>query len=282
MAQISKSSTYAQGYHPTVLRSHQWRTASNSAAYLLQYLKPSMKILDIGCGPGTLTLSLAAHVPSGNIIGIDHSAAVIETAQSLLSSASSPPTNIFFQTGDIYALEFPEGTFDVVHAHQVLQHLSRPVEAMREMMRVTKPGGLVAVRESDSKSFTWFPASPLLSRWHNLHEKLARNAGGEPDAGRRLHVWAYEAGFQPKQVKCSASAWCFASQEDREWWGGMWADRVSHSQGWGDRAMEQGLVQNLEELEDIGRGWREWVSKEDGWYGMMHGEIICLVDRVST
>ena len=278
MAEASNPSTYGQGYHPTVLRSHQWRTALNSAAYLLPHLKPSMKILDIGCGPGTLTLSLATYVPSGMIIGIDHSAEVIKIAQSLMSSTSSPPTNMAFQAGDVYALNFPDETFDVVHAHQVLQHLSRPVDALKEMMRVTKTGGFVAVREADSQSFTWYPASLSLSRWHAVYQDLARNAGGEPDAGRRLKAWAHEAGFLPQQVRCSASTWCFASEEDRKWWGGMWADRITNSESWGDRAIEQGLVGSLEELEEIGRGWQQWVDNKDAWFGMMHGEIICEID----
>ena len=88
----------------------------------------------------------------------------------------------------MHALDFPDDTFDVVHAHQVLQHVGDPVAALREMRRVTRPGGVVAVRDSDYAAFTWFPQLPELDEWLDLYQRVARGNGGEPDAGRRLLV----------------------------------------------------------------------------------------------
>src|SRR6185436_5999607 len=136
--------------------------------------------------------------------------------------------NVDFRVGDVHALDFADDTFDVVHAHQVLQHVGDPVQALREMRRVTKPGGIVAVRDSDYAAFTWYPQLPELDEWLDLYQQVARGNGGEPDAGRRLLAWAHAAGLT--DVTATSSTWCFATPADREWWGGMWADRILKSQ----------------------------------------------------
>ena len=93
----------------------------------------------------------------------------------------------------MYALGFEDHSFDVVHAHQVLQHLSNPVAALAEMRRVCRPGGLVAARDGDYGGFFWFPDDPGLTEWQALYRNVARALGGEPDAGRHLLSWARQA-----------------------------------------------------------------------------------------
>src|SRR3712207_1674237 len=129
---------YTHGHHASVLASHRWRTAENSAAYLLPHLRPGLDLLDVGCGPGTITADLAARVAPGRVLGIDRAEGVLDEAREAGSAAT-------FEVGDVYALDLPDDSFDVVHAHQVLQHLSDPVAALREMARVCRRGGLVAV-----------------------------------------------------------------------------------------------------------------------------------------
>src|SRR6266700_7750300 len=136
---------YTHGHHESVLRSHRWRTAENSAAYLLPHLALDAKILDVGCGPGTITADLADRVPRGQVTGMGAAQEIVEQAR----TAAGDRRNLEFATADIYALDYPDGGFDVVHAHQVLQHLGNPVRALREMRRVARQGGLVAVREAD-------------------------------------------------------------------------------------------------------------------------------------
>ncbi len=134
---------YTHGHHESVLRTHAWRTAENSAAYLLDSLQPGLDLLDVGCGPGTITMDLAERVAPG--------------------------------------LRFDDARFDVVHAHQLLQHLTRPVEALKEMYRVMRPGGILGVRDSDYAAFAWAPRDPRLERWMHLYHQLTRRNGAEAE-----------------------------------------------------------------------------------------------------
>ena len=267
----SSSDTYLHGHHDSVLRSHRWRTAENSAGYLLTRLRPDARVLDVGCGPGTITADLATRVPGGQVTAIDAAADVLALARQEADRRGAG--NVRFEAGDVYRLGFADGTFDMVHAHQVLQHLSDPVAALAEMRRVCRPGGLVAARDGDYGGFFWFPEDPGLAEWQDLYRKVARALGGEPDAGRRMLAWARQAGFT--SVQASGSAWCYTGAGDRTWWGTLWADRLTKSP-FGDRAVEHGLA-TPDDLERLARAWLRWAASEDGWILIPHGEILCEV-----
>ncbi len=263
------SDIYSHGHHESVLRSHTWRTAANSAAYLLPRLAPGMALLDVGCGPGTITLDLATHVAPGRVVGIDTVEAPLEVARA--NAGERTDTTTEFAIGDVFALDFADDTFDVVHAHQVLQHLTDPVAALREMRRVTKPGGIVAARDADYAGMIWYPMLPGLQRWMDLYQRVARANGGEPDAGRRLLYWAQQAGFT--DIVPTASTWCFAIDDDRAWWGGMWADRVRDSV-FATQAIEREFATDID-IASIRATWQNWVKAPGAWFAIPNGEILC-------
>lgn len=265
-------STYTTNHTPSVLQTHSWRTASNSAAYLLPYIRPGMKILDIGCGPGSITVDFARLVgPTGHVTGVEYVEDPLPGARAL--AAAQGVENVAFCVGDVHELGgFEDEAFDVVHVHQVLQHVGDPVRALRQMRRVVKRGGVVAARESDALS--WFPANEGIEAWDGLTRRVARAKGGNPHPGRMIHVWAVEAGFAREMVKRSAGAWCFSSPEERAYWGGSMAERMRGS-GFAEMVVREGFGE-LEELEGIRRGWREFVDCEEGWFGLLHGEMLCF------
>lgn len=175
-----ETAVYTHGHQEPALRSHRWRTAANSAAYLIDELRPGLTVLDVGCGPGTITADLAALVAPGRVTAV-------ETTEEILSQAAGVAAergldNVGFTVADVHALDFPDDSFDVVHAHQVLQHVGDPVQALREMRRVCRPGGVVAVRDSDYAAMAWYPEVPGLDDWLDLYRRVARANGGEPDA----------------------------------------------------------------------------------------------------
>src|SRR5205807_7325380 len=114
---------------------------------------------------------------------------------------------------------FAEAPFDVVHAHQVLQHLRDPVDAVASMARLARPGGIVAIRDADYSAMTWAPADPRLERWLDVYLAVTRRNGAEANAGRWLLRWAHAAGLS--EVVYSTSTWTFATPSDRGWWAGL-------------------------------------------------------------
>ncbi len=262
--------TYTHGHHESVLRSHIWRTAENSAAYLLDRLKPGMDLLDVGCGPGTITVDLARRAAPGRVIGIDRAADVLAQAAAY---AEREGVDVRFEAGDVYALAFGDASFDIVHAHQVLQHLADPVAALSEMRRVLRPGGIVAARDGDYASFAWAPLDPHIDRWLEIYRAVARRNGGEPDAGRWLRTWALDAGFT--DVRASSSTWTYADPESCRWWADLWADRITVSP-----LAEQALAYDLagrDELAAIAAAWRAWAEKPGAMFIVPHGEVIAVV-----
>ena len=259
---------YTHGHHETVLRSHTWRTAENSAGYLLPHLRPGMSLLDVGCGPGTITVDLARSVAPGRVVGIDASEAVLDRAR---TEAANGGVGVEFAIGDVYALDLPDGSFDVVHAHQVLQHLPDPVAALRQMRRLCRAGGLVAARDADYHGMFWYPRLPELDDWMALYQQVARGNSAEPDAARHLLAWAHSAGFD--EVTVTSSTWLYASPDDRQWWGGMWADRIAQSD-LAEQAVDRGLA-TRGELQTISDAWRRWAADPDGYFAIVNGEILC-------
>lgn len=261
--------SYTHGHHESVLRSHNVRDIANSAAYLRPHLSDTTRLLDIGAGPGTITLDFAGVVAHVTATEIDED--VLSLSRDL--AAARGVANLAFSVEDVHALTFSDDSFDVVHAHQVLQHVGDPVQALREMRRVTAPGGIVAARDADYAGFLWFPVLPELDRWLDLYRRAARANGGEPDAGRRLLSWARAAGFE--DVTATASTWCYATPAERAWWGGMWADRILESAL--TRQLVDGGMATPADLQDISDAWKRWADDGDGWFVVPHGEILCQV-----
>jgi ubiquinone/menaquinone biosynthesis C-methylase UbiE len=247
------------------------RTAEDCAAYLLPRLTSGTSVLDIGCGPGSVTADLAERVAPGSVLAVDLFDGVVDMARAEVRRRNL--SNVSFATADVHNLGLPDDAFDVVHAHQVLQHVADPVRALREMGRVCRPGGVVAARDVDYAGFIWFPQLPALDLWRDLYRQAARANRGEPDAGRRLLSWARAAGFD--DVTATASVWCYATAATREWWGRMWADRILHS-GVGRELLALGLATTAQ-LEEIAVAWRTWAAAPDGWLSIPHGEILCRV-----
>lgn len=262
------AATYSHGHHASVVGAHAARTVVNSASYFSPLVEPGMRILDVGCGPGSITIDLARRVgPHGAVLGIDASAEVVETARA--AAAEARVTNVEFRVGDAYDPPAASGgaSWDAVHAHQVLQHLGDPVAALRAWRAV---GELVAARDVVYSATTIHPLSPELARWRDLIVRLQAENGGDGDAGAKLKGWAREAGFA--SVETDVETWCFESDRGRAFWGGQWVERALHS-AFADGTEQHGLA-DAAERQAISDAWAAWSRDQDGWMAMVHGWIL--------
>jgi ubiquinone/menaquinone biosynthesis C-methylase UbiE len=300
---MAQSSTYSQGHHVVTTASHLNRTAEHEAAFLLPYIKPHHRILDIGCGPGSITTGFAKYVPSGSVTGIDLAPEVLTQAREHLASqqqsTSTPLSNVTFSLGNVLeGLSFPDQSFDIVFCNQTLIHIPSPVAALQEMKRVCRTGGIVACREGDFP-FHHYPELPGLSVFHKylwlmIHgplpssslssteldhlasdKDLPFNAPHPPNhrSGSRIHVWAREAGFDPERIVKEASVQVMATREKREFLAGAMMGRIEKA-GHREKFVKLGATE--EEVDAILRDLKIWRDDVDGWYAVMNCEVICF------
>ncbi|MFQ5353007.1 MAG: methyltransferase domain-containing protein [Dehalococcoidia bacterium] len=272
MSETEPPDRYTHGHHASVVAQHKRRTADADAAYLLPHLRPGMRVLDVGCGPGTITQGLAAAVaPGGEAVGMDAVPEIVDEAAK--HAAPGGAARLRFQTGDVYALPFEAGSFDVVHAHQLLQHLTRPVEALREMRRVAKRGGLIAVRDADYGSMIPWPSTPALEKFFNVYMAVAARNGAEARAGRFLRAWCLEAGLP--DLEFSGTAVVMTEPDEVRNWGYSWAERTVHSNV-GRHALEYGIASRAE-LAEIAAAWRSWADEPAAFFTFTHVEVLASV-----
>src|SRR5262245_1133841 len=186
--------TYTHGHAPATVRQHGQRTADEAAAFLLPELSAGTRVLDVGCGPGSITRGLAERVAPGAVVGVDLSQETLESARR--DAAARGLTNLRYEEGSVYAVPFPDASFERPYAHQVLQHLRERGAALREMLRVLRPGGLLAIRDIDWATVAYWPRDPWLDRFVEIHFRTWYRNGGEPAMGRQLRALFNAAGVE--------------------------------------------------------------------------------------
>ena len=242
---------YTHGHHPSVVAQHARRRAEVEAWFLLPHLRAGQRLLDVGCGPGTVTSGLARAVAPGLTTGLDAAADVLVTAREHAVELGSD--NLEFVEGDVYALDYADASFDVVYANQLLQHLADPVAALQEMRRVLRPGGLLGVRDADYATMHPAPKFAEYERWDALYHAVAYVNNAEPDAGRYLSGWVRAAGFD--EVELQPNVQLLEGDEARIW-GEAWSQRILHS-AVASQALEYGLATQAE-LDELSAGWLRW------------------------
>ncbi|EOO01188.1 putative coq5 family methyltransferase protein [Phaeoacremonium minimum UCRPA7] len=265
------------GHPPAQASLHEVRTAENSAAFLLPKLQsmkesnPHLKLLDVGAGSGTISVSFSKLIPDGHVIGVDVNANILPRAQAVAEEAGVQ--NIEFQQGSIYSLPFPDETFDLTFCHQVLIHIGNPWDALREMLRVTKRGGIVAAREGDYETECVWPESSELLKFHKLMAGLMSAGGGTPTAGRQLVSWALKAGVERSQVTLSFSTTSYQTPSERTTLSEGLCDQLRGGARLREKAVKFGLGTEID-FEEMIQAWKEWAKSDDASLAMLHGEIL--------
>jgi len=259
---------YTHGHAPATLQQHAQRTADEAAAFLLPHLRPGMRLLDVGCGPGSITRGLAQRLAPGPVVGIDLSREALDGARR--DAAARGLSNLQYEEGSVYQLRFVDASFDVVYAHQVLQHLRERGSALREMIRVVKPGGLVAVRDVDWGTAAYWPRDPWIDRFVEVHRQAWYRNGGEPQMGRQLRALFNASDVVDLQI--TAAVWCYATPADTAAWGEAYADRLLTSP-MGERPVEYGFATRAD-LESMAAAFRAWGAHPDAMWMFVHIEAL--------
>jgi ubiquinone/menaquinone biosynthesis C-methylase UbiE len=260
--------TYTHGHAPATVRQHAQRTADEAAAFLIPRLRPGMRLLDVGCGPGSITRGLAERLAPGEVVGVDLSKETLEDARG--EAAARGLANLRFEEASVYALPFPDASFDVVYAHQVLQHLREREAAVAEMLRTLRPGGLLAIRDVDWKTAAFWPEDPWIARFVEVHLKTWYRNGGEPAMGRQRRALFNGAGVA--DVEVTAAAWCYTTPADTIAWGDSYAERLLTSP-MGGRMVEHGYAARAD-VEAMAAAFRAWARHPDATWTFIHLEAL--------
>jgi ubiquinone/menaquinone biosynthesis C-methylase UbiE len=265
---MESNDTRAHGVTPGLSQDYVTRRAEQQAAFVLPYLRPGMDLLDIGCGPGTITLGLAQAVAPGHVTGIDHDLQHIESAREL--AVDQGVTNVTFQKGDAFSLTFEDGTFDVAFENNMFTHLAQAaIDAAREAYRVLKPQGLFAVRDVDADSVVWGHHNNLIKKLDELFIAWHKSRSSDITFGKRLPNILRQAGFT-NTIKSVSADTKGTLEETRSHAritislldGPFGQDIVE--KGWVDQSVVERLKENI----------REWGEHPDAFFANVHVEVI--------
>jgi ubiquinone/menaquinone biosynthesis C-methylase UbiE len=228
------------------------RTAERNAGFFLPHLTPGMQVLDVGCGPGSISVGLGEAVGAdGTVTGVDISREAIAAADQLDGRVN---VNVRFVVADLYQMPFPDGAFDAAFCHAVLQHLSDPHGALREMRRVMRPGAVIGVADADHDGSILSPSDPALEASLRLLRELRERTGGDTGVGKKLRGLLNEAGFERVSASVTADADGDAEATGRtgRFWGAYFRSPELREQ-----AKTFGLASE-EELDAMSDAWLRW------------------------
>ena len=252
---------YLPGYTPNASSFMANRTAQSHAAFVLPKLRPGSRLLDCGCGPGSITLGLAQLISPGKVVGLDRESSQLEIARG--SAAKMGLTTIRFESGSVYALPLADSSFDVAFAHAVFEHLREPMAALAEIRRVLVPGGLIALRSPDWGGFLLAPETEELTAAIAYYQSLQAQSGGDVHVGRKFKALLRRAGFE--DLEFSASYECYGSLEVI---GEYLAQRIELSGNLDGASVDQRQTQRFAAT------LRDWYRSEDGLFAQSWCEIL--------
>lgn len=199
---------------------------------------------------------------------MDRSVTEIERART--RAAETGISNLRFVIGDIFQLEFPDNHFDAIFCHNVLEHVSDPLHALRAMHRVLKVGGVIGVRDVDIGGILVAALDERLARFFTILEADWAGVGGHPRLGRELRGLITTAGFAV--IEASASYDYFSTEEQLQLVSQTWASRVKEAE-FVERVLARGLT-TTDELAAMYEAWLTWPTRPGAFAATSHGEVV--------
>ena len=259
---------YTMGFSESVVTLLRRFSAENQAKHLLPHLRPGLRLLDFGCGPGTISVGLAKAVSPGEMHGIDLEESQVANARAVAEAGGLD--NAVFHVGDVTDLPFEDGFFDVAHGHAILTHVPDTEAALSEVMRVLKPGGIVSCREAVFECSFLAPGFEVTEgAWETFSQLLIAD-DGYPNIGKDLKQILLEAGFANPQA--SASFDCYSTPEDiavlndvlHKWF--LSPDVVEAAVTYG--------VATQSRFDSLQRSFERWREHHGAFGAIAHGECV--------
>ncbi|CAO2658289.1 Nn.00g060120.m01.CDS01 [Neocucurbitaria sp. VM-36] len=286
MPPITAQAKFHIGYNKTTVKNFELRNVSTCLQYLLptlHTLPPNFSLLDVGCGPGSITFDLARRFPRAQIIGLDQDRAIIERNQANIEIIA-PGTKLEFRVGDILKPESflttdEIGQFDVVHEHTTLICIPDHAPVLRQMKCLAKlNGGIVACRDGDTQSQILWPPCPENAE---LQERIYRMNGLETQTGRQLIAKALETGFRRDQITASASVLSNITAEERQAYAGSMLNILADENSEYRKAAAKFGYKN-DQVEVLRQNMRRFMEAEDAWRLLICTEIVCKMDGATV
>ena len=266
--QSTQEQGYTMGYSDEFLQLLDRRSAQSHAGHLLAHLKPGDRVLDFGCGPGTITVGLAEAVEPGEVHGIDMEESQVSLARA--AAEAGEHGNAVFHVGDVTDLKFEDNFFDVAHCRNVLMHVPDTAAVLAEVKRVLKPGGIIACREMIIGSGFSHPELGILGRSWDMFEDLIRENDGHPQMGKDLKGHIQEAGFADLGMNASFSV--YSSPEEIAFMHSV-IDRWFLSQDVMEAAVKYGAsTEGL--VNDLRVAFNRWKDHPAAFFAFAYGEAI--------
>jgi ubiquinone/menaquinone biosynthesis C-methylase UbiE len=280
-AQQSQSSNYTQGHSNYTVATHQSRTAEVDAAFLLPHIKSEDHILDVGCGPGTITTGLAKYASKGTTTGIDISKDVLQKAKTLAAKANVPtqgPGSVVFKHGNVLErLAYADDTFDIVFASQLFGHLPSPDlprRALAELRRVLKPGGILATRDGAAQHF--YPRSLDLDRlWvRNQGRGLSKGTPEADPTETIMPALLRGVGFDADggKVRIGAGTTVYQGPETRKFLAWRAVGQLKQGDAFHQSWLDAGITED--EIQQTLAAVEKWAKTEDAWYAALQCEML--------
>ena len=240
------------------------RRTGAAAAFLLPHLRPGTRLIDCGCGPGSITIDLAQAVTPGAVIGIDLREEALTNGRKLARDRGI--ANVTFQVANVYQLPFPDASFDAAFACAVLQHLADPLAALKEMRRVLKPGGVIGIVDASSTITFRYPTNPLLEAWDKLRGLEREYNTGRPSDALQLRALLREADFARTQASGNMATEAGPPAGSLEETRRVAQNHLIRLHGvLGELAVAQGWA-TRQELEQMAEALRAWGEAPDAFY----------------
>jgi ubiquinone/menaquinone biosynthesis C-methylase UbiE len=265
----SQKEAYSVGYEAATAAFFRARRASTHAAFFLPHLRTGTRLLDAGCGPGTMTIDFAAVIAPTEVVGVDVQQSQIDLARR--QATERGVSNARFEVANLYALPFSNESFDAVFLHGVLEHIQDPVSALREVRRVLKGGGVVGARHADFGGFIIEPAPGPLNQFSVLFERLMLHNGTHPRAGRHQVRWLRESGFSRIEASASYDCWTKTSEETGQ--NAAFLASLVRNSSFSAQLLEAGLTDRAT-LELLSQQFNEWGRNPDAFAAEAWGEAV--------